>query len=69
MRARSEGGMLMNRTLERDDFSLNHIVIASEAKQSRVVLRCSGLLRHYVPRNDDSIKCHRALAPQKRGLE
>jgi hypothetical protein len=31
---------------------MGKFVIASEAKQSRVVRGCSGLLRRYAPRND-----------------
>jgi hypothetical protein len=30
-------------------------VIASEARQSRVVQGCSGLLRRFAPRNDGSV--------------
>jgi hypothetical protein len=38
------------------DFTNNTFVIASGAKQSRAVLRDSGLLRRFASRNDDSIR-------------
>ena len=47
-----------------DDVQLIPLVIASEARQSRVTGKQSGLLRRLAPRNDDSYLLHQILSRQ-----